>query len=308
MSFRSVFYYINLALLFLFLPFLIPKSTFAVCSTTCGDCITQPTCLSPCVWNTVCSNPTPTTDSTPTPDPTANQIPTLTPWQQFWNWLIDIFIKDYDIPTDTSSQQNNFTNYGDVDDARNENINSSENRITSNNQQFYFKGQYIKDVINNIMVDKVIAKICDQKIISLPNSCDSDFKISCLARYFVEDSQTFLYADQNGTKIDLPFDLIQSIKDKSSDCIILPQPQLAEYQNIYLNFFRVPPEYDDATKNQNATRVLRTPIPDSVQSPIPNNPAEIGQDIENQQKQLNQNFIPEGFNWSGLKSLRPAGW
>lgn len=255
------------------------------------------------------SNPIESTSTAVIATPSGNNnSPQPSAWQRFWGWFLGIFIKDYDIPTDTSSQQKNFTDYGHVGDPKNENINSTENRSTSSNQQFYFKGQYIKDVIDGVMFDKTIARICDQKIVSLTNTCGSDFKISCLARYFVEDKQSFLYSDQNGTKIDLSLDLIQSIKDKSSNCIILPQPQFAEYQNIYLNFFRVPPEYEDATKNENASRVIRTPIPNSVQSPIPNNPAEIGQDIKDQQKQLNQNFIPEGSNWNGLSSLRPDNW
>lgn len=244
------------------------------------------------------------TIATPSSDNVSHE---LSGWEKFWNWLIGIFISDYDIPTDISLQKTNFTDYGNVNDPRNQNINSVENRITSNNQQLYFKGRYIIDVINGVMNDNVIAKICDQKIVSLPNTCGSDFKISCLARYFVEDKQSFLYYDQNGSKTDLSSDLIQSIKDKSFDCTILPQPQFAEYQNIYLNFFRVPPKYNDATKNQNATRVIRTPIPNNYQSDIPTDSNALEQDIKDQQKQLDQNFSPDGTS-AGLSGLRPEGW
>ena len=256
-------------------------------------------------------NDTPSASSS---TPAASQTTNLNPWQQFWKWLVGIFIKDYDIPTEINNQQKNFTDYGEVDDPKNENINSSENRSTSSNQQFYFKGQYIKDVIDGLMSDKVIAKICDQKIVSLPNPCGEDFKISCLARYFVEANETFLYSNQNGSKTNLSDDFKKSIENKSSDdCIILSQPQFAEYQNIYLNFFRVPPEYSDAILNQNATRVIRNPIPASNQNDIPTNTQDIEKDIKVQQENLNKNFIPEDKDWSGLNSLRPAstdsnGW
>ena len=104
-------------------------------------------------------NDTPSASSS---TPAASQTTNLNPWQQFWKWLVGIFIKDYDIPTEINNQQKNFTDYGEVDDPKNENINSSENRSTSSNQQFYFKGQYIKDVIDGLMSDKVIAKICTE--------------------------------------------------------------------------------------------------------------------------------------------------
>jgi hypothetical protein len=226
------------------------------------------------------------------------------------NWIIGLFIKDYDIPINPLLQQINFTEYSNIYNSEYENINSPENRSTSNNQQLYFKGQYINDVIKDIMKDKIIAKICDQKITHFSNDCGSDFKISCLARYFVEDNKTFLYQDQNGIGVTLSPDLIETIKNKSSDCIIIPLPNFNAYQNLYLNFFRVPPEYSEAIKNENATRVLRTPIPNNDQTLIPINPNEMGRDIKDQREQLDRNFVPGASKkkWDGLNSLRPQSW
>ena len=225
-------------------------------------------------------------------------------WEKFWNWLIGLFISDYDIPTDISLQKTNFTDYGNVNDPRNQNINSAENRSTSNNQQLYFKGQYIKDVINDVMTNKAIAKICDQKFYRYDQEIDNceDFTIKDLAYYFVKDNQSFLYQNQNGLQQNL-----NQLSNKIPVINTLPEPEFSKYKDIYLNFFRVPPEYDDATKNQNATRVIRTPIPNKYQSDIPTDSSALEQDIKAQQKQLDQNFSPDGTS-AGLSGLQPEGW
>ena len=282
MSFKSVFFRTIFILFFLLIPLFFPTIISAE--------ITPP--------------PTVTPEITPIPEET---IETSEPsgWEKFWNWLIGIFIKDYDIPLDTNNQKSNFTNYGHIDDDPNKNINSSENRSLSYNQQIYFKGQYIKDVINGIMDNKAIAKICNQKFYRYDQGVGSckDFTIKHLAYYFVKDGQSFLYQDQNGKKEDLG-----QLTNKINVIETLPEPEFFKYKDIYLNFFRVPPEYSDAIQNQNATRTIRTPIPIKDQNEIPTNSTEIEKDIKIQQENLNKNFIPANKDWSGLNSLRPANW
>lgn len=246
-------------------------------------------------------------------------------WNAFWSWFFGCFVKIYTIPTNPSTQQQNFTDYGvasnEIEDTTN--INAAENRETTDYQQRYFKGRYMLDVINNTIPDIPITKICTinnaRDFVELKTNIGvgcTNIGIVCLANYFTKDSThpTFVYTDQFGATLPIT-NFISAITTRLSNtaaldympCETIPKPNFDNYQKIYLNFFRIPPGYAIAVKNENATRVFRTAVPYAIQTPIPTNPddSQMADEIEKQQSQLNKNFIPEGSSWSGLNSLRP---
>ena len=296
----------------------------------CELCATDTTCNDVagdyCSWTNSGNNcATPTCKPTP-PSASSNWLLDIwnwlvTNWNNFWSWFVGTFIKKYTIPTDPTLQQGNFTDYGiaDNDNENTQNINAAENRETNLYQQYYFKGRYMMDVLSGTILDMPIVKVCNGNFVNIETTTTDtcyNFGIVCLAKCFINDSQPFVYADQNGTvipisqysaKVDSMFNADCACQDALKN---LSSSNFPRYKDIYLNFFRVPPDYSIAVKNENATRVLRTPVPNVVQTPIPQNvdDATMKADIENQKAQLNKNFIPQGTGWSGLGSLRPAGW
>lgn len=287
-------------LFFSFIPFLNPKSTFAVCPTICGDCTTQLICLSPCVWNTTCSDPTPTT--TPTPQPSW--------WTQFWNWVSGLFIKtDYVINPNRSPEQINsdMTDYG----VKNEATFSAKHsfagsRLTDLNSQNCFKGKVIKETIlktndySNIEIGQICFNSNNCVVVPINGStenltgCKTKY-ISDLTNYLVQLQKPF-YCDDSNQLIDIEAKVIDlTINFNEKNVLTIPENEKVCYQQIYNDLYLTPKdnisEYEENAKNM-------------IQTPISNKYQKEGASNSDLQKQLDQNFSPDGFS-AGLSGLRP---
>ena len=261
-------------LLFLSLPFLKPVFTFA--------------------------------ETPATPTPIATQSSTANPQQNFislfLNWVLGFFTKtDYNIETRSTQEINSdMTDYGNinsVDEFKNKHS-FAGSRSTSSNSQNCLKGNVIKKVIlgtdpNNTSLSKICLDSsgqCSVNSTSTDSACKS-ITVKDLAHYFVQQNKPF-YCGSNDQSIETEQTVID--KTNQSYSIAIPQNELACYQQIYDDFYLTPKKTSDTEENIN--KIIKTPISDKDQKAGASN-----SDI---QKQLDQNFSPDGSS-AGLYGLRP---
>ncbi|MDD4026811.1 MAG: hypothetical protein PHO75_01315 [Candidatus Shapirobacteria bacterium] len=223
----------------------------------------------------------------------------------FLNWVLGLFVKtDYNISSREISKINSdMTDYGDVNnpDEYKTKHSFAGSRSTSSNSQNCLKGNIIKKVIlgtdsNNTSLSKICFDSSNKCFID-SSSTDSICKtitIKDLAHYFVQQNKPF-YCDSNDNSVEIEQNIIDKTNQSYSTAI--PQNELSCYQQIYDDFYLTPKQTSDTEENTN--KIIKTPISDKDQKE--------GASNSDLQKQLDQNFSPDGSS-AGLYGLRPASW
>jgi len=261
-------------LLFLSLPFFKPIFTFAQTPTSIPTVATQSSTTSP-----------------------QSNLFTL-----FLNWILGLFVKtDYNITarpiSDINSDMTDYGNANNLDEYKNKHS-FAGSRSTSSNSQNCLKGNVIKKVIlgtdpNNTSLSKICLDSSNQCFVDSA-STDSTCKtitIKDLAHYFIQQNKPF-YCDSNDRSVETEQTVIDKTNQTYSTAI--SQNELTCYQQIYDDFYLTPKETSDTEENTN--KIIKTPISNKDQKEGASN-----SDI---QKQLDQNFSPDGTS-AGLYGLRP---
>lgn len=255
--------------------------------------------LAQSITPTASPSATATSSSTATPSANANQ----SFLDKLLSFLFGLFIKtDYSISSrDTKAINTDMTDYGDLSDS---NFNSkhsfSGSRLTSSSSQNCLKGNVIKQTILATAgySDSELAHICVDSANNCSVSSDTTcqlVKVSDLAHYFVQLKKQF-YCDTNNKFINTESDITEKInKSFSTD---IPANQLNCYQTIYNDFYITPKDNQD-TNEENAKKIVQTPLSASSQDKT--------MDTKAIKDQVDQNFSPAGTD-TGLNGLRPANW
>ena len=290
MSLRSVFYYINLVLLFLLIPLFFPPSISAI----------------PTIDTTIlASSSIPATDQTPTPQPSL--------WTQFLNWLFGLFVKtDYKIdsrPLDVKNQD--MTNYSDIRASGFDQKHSfAGSRLSDINSQNCLKGNVIKNVILKISgyPNPDLSKICLSSAGCTVKPLNDTTSTNCttisiddLAHYFVQQNQPVYCAPNSNQLINLDSNFITAVKAITFSKNPIPVSELDCYQKIYDDFY-ITPKGNTDNNEENAKKIVQTPINADSQ-----NPGENTTEIKNR---VDDNFTPANYptGTGGLYGLRPDNW
>lgn len=290
MSLRSVFYYINLALLFLFLPF------FKIPSVLAETPIPTPTTISP----------------TPSPEETIKN-PESNAWQKFLNWLFGLFVKtDYQIDFRSLDVKNqDMTNYSDIKTSDFDQKHSfAGSRLSDINSQNCLKGNVIKNVILKISGyrDSDLSKICLSSTGCTVKPLNDTTRTNCttisiddLAHYFVQLNQPVYCTPNSNQLTNLDSNFITAVKAITFSKNPIPVSELDCYQKIYDDFY-ITPKGNTDNNEENAKKIVQTPI--NVDS---QNPGENTTEIKNR---VDDNFTPDNYpiGTGGLYGLRPDNW
>lgn len=245
---------------------------------------------------------TPTSIPIPVATESSNTNPQPNIFTLFLNWVLGLFTKtDYNIATrstqEISSDMTDYGNINNVDEFKNKHS-FAGSRSTNSNSQNCLKGNVIKKVIlgtdpNNTSLSKICLNSSGQCFVDSA-STDSTCKtitIKDLAHYFIQQNKPF-YCGSNDQLIETEQNVID--KTNQSYYISIPQDELICYQQIYDDFYLTPKETSDTEENTN--KIIKTPISDKDQKE--------GASNSDLQKQLDQNFSPDGSS-AGLYGLRP---
>lgn len=240
-----------------------------------------------------------TSSTTATPSTTANQ----SFLEKFLSWLFGVFIKtDYSISSrELTAVNTDMNDYGDLADSNLTNKHSfSGSRLTSSSSQNCLKGNVIKQTILETTgyPDSELAHMCSDSTNKCTVSSDSScklIKVSDLAHYFVQLQKQF-YCDANNKLIDTESNITSKVNETFTETI--SANELTCYQTIYNDFYITPKDNTD-TNEENAKKVVQTPLSASNQDQT--------LDTKAIKSQVDQNFSPAGTDY-GLNGLRPANW
>lgn len=258
-------------------------------------------CRTPISVSALTSSPSAsaTSSTTATASATANQ----SFLDKLLSFLFGLFVKtDYSISSRPSTDINHDMNdYGDLSDSNFNNKHSfSGSRLTSSSSQNCLKGNVIKQVIlaTTGYPDSELAHICvdsaNKCTVSTDSSCQL-IKVSDLAHYFVQLQKQF-YCDANNKLINTESNISSKVNETFTETI--PTEKLSCYQTIYNDFYITPKDNQD-TNEENAKKVVQTPLSASSQDKT--------MDTKTIKTQVDKNFSPAGTDY-GLNGLRPANW
>jgi len=241
-----------------------------------------------------------TSSSTATPSATTNQ----SLWDKFMSFLFGLFVKtDYPISSrELTAINTDMNDYGDLSDSNLSNKHSfsdkhsfSGSRLTSANSQNCLKGNVIKQVI----LETDGYPDSELTYISTDSNC-KPIKVSDLAHYFVQLQKQF-YCDANNKLINTESNILSKINETFTETI--PTEELSCYKAIYNDFYITPKDNTD-TKEENAKKIVQTPLSASSQKQT------LDLDTKAIKDQVDQNFTPANYSDGdgGLTGLRPANW
>lgn|GEM_PF-2515977 len=234
-------------------------------------------------------------------------------WNGFVRWLAGLWLKtNFPIASRLLSDVNlDMTSYGDLADSVSfeKKHSFAGSRSTDIITQDCLKGNVIKQTLLETVgypnVD--LARICfDTSEPCVVKSLDDKtpdckiIKVNDLAHYFVQQNKPF-YCDTNNKSINIDSNIIikiQSIADYQTD---IPTKELSCYQSIYNDFYISPKDNQD-TNEENAKKMVKTPIPASLQDQNLNS--------KEMNDQVGILFIPNNYadKTNGLPGLFPNSW
>lgn len=251
-----------------------------------------------------------TTQATTNTEPSA--------WEQFVAWISGIFVKtDYQIISRSlDAKIQDMNDYGDFGDPNfKQKTASAGSRSQDSNSQNCRRGDVIRKVILGT-TDYKLSQICSDSASGCLVKTLTDTGIDCvtiwvkdLAHYFVQLNQPF-YCDDNDELIDIESNFIEKVNliTNLAD-VTIPESKKNCYKQIYDDFY-LTPKGDSSDTEENAKKIIQTPLPANSQDPNKNN-------IDTR-KQVDSSFTPASYldetsdsyvkGAGGLKGLTPNSW